>query len=98
MVTRRVAGVLFLTIAAVQVALGLTVLEDRLGALATLLYWTVCLLAALGAILCALVDALRCLGESRRERRVLLEQTLREIDDERARRNRVPVDSLPESR
>ena len=86
LVTRRSLGVVFLTIAAVQVFLGFSVLQGRLGVAATLLYWAVCLLATLGAILCAMVDALRNLSESRRERRFLLEQTLREIDEERNRR------------
>jgi hypothetical protein len=86
LVTPRSLGVMFLAIAAIQLILGFTVLQGRLGAGATLLYWAFCLLATLGAILCAMVDALRNLTESRRERRVLLEQTLREIDAERNRR------------
>ena len=85
--TRRILGLVFLLIACVQVAVGLTVLKDRLGAMATLLYWVSCLLATCGALLCAMLDAMRCLGDSRREQRNMLEQTLREIDEERARRN-----------
>jgi len=95
--TRRLLGVLFLTVATAQVVMGLTVLEARLSGFVALLYWTACLLATLGAILCALVDALHCLAESRRERRHLLEQTLKEIDEERARRSHTAGESLSES-
>lgn len=97
LVTRRSLGVLFLSISAVQVILGFTVLQGRLGPAATLLYWACCLLATLGAILCAMVDALRNLSESKRERRVLLEQTLREIDAERNRRKSGTGQNVSES-
>ena len=84
--TRRVLGVLFLAIAVIQIILGLSLLQQRLTGLGTLCYWSVCLLATFGAMVCAFLDAARHLGESRRERRQLLHQTLREIDEERARR------------
>jgi hypothetical protein len=85
---RRILGVIFLAVAIGQVAAGFTVLDGKLEPLTTLLYWTACMAATLGAVLCALADALRSLVESRQERRGLLEQTLREIDEERARRQR----------
>jgi hypothetical protein len=83
----RLLGMLFLAIGLAQVVVGLTLLPDKLGWGATLLYWTACCLATFAAVLCALLDALRSLGQSRRERRNLLEQTLREIDEQRASRN-----------
>lgn len=82
---RRVLGTVFLLVAGAQLILGFSLLRDRFGPLGTMLYWTGCLLATLGAILCALADALHNLRESRRERRALLADTLREIDAERAR-------------
>jgi hypothetical protein len=84
-INRRLLGACFLIVALVQVILGFSILRGQLGPLGTMLYWTGCLLATLGALMCALVDALHNLRESRRERRVLLEDTLREIDEERAR-------------
>jgi len=77
-------GTTFLLVAVAQIALGLTVLRDHLSPVGTLLYWTVCFAATFGAILCAFVDAMANLRESRRERRDLLESTLREVDEARA--------------
>ena len=79
-------GTTLLLIAVVQIALGLTVLRERLTPLATLLYWAFCFTATFGAILCALVDAMANLRDSRRERRELLETTLREVDEAQAAR------------
>lgn len=84
-INRRALGALFLLVAITQLILGFSVLRDRFSPAGTLLYWTGCMLATLGAILSALFDALHNLHESRRERRALLEGTLREIDEERAR-------------
>jgi len=82
---RRVLGAGFLILAIAQVAAGFTVLHERLSPVSAALYWTVCLLATLGAMCCALLDALHQLRSSHQERRTLLEDTLREIDRERAR-------------
>jgi hypothetical protein len=84
-INRRTLGVLFLLVAITQVMLGFSVLRGQLSPGGTLLYWTGCMLATLGALLCALVDALHNLRASRRERRTLLEDTLREIDEKRSR-------------
>lgn len=84
-INRRALGALFLLVAITQIILGFTMLRDRLGPAGMLIYWTGCMLATLGALVCALVDAVNNLRESRRERRTLLEGTLREIDEERAR-------------
>lgn len=87
---RRVAGTIFLAIAMVLLALGLTVLRNQFSPLGVLVYWTACLLATVGAILCALLDLGRSVRESHDEQRALLEGTLREIEAERARRNNSP--------
>jgi hypothetical protein len=84
-INRRTLGVLFLLVAIAQVMLGFSVLRGQLSPGGTLLYWTGCMLATLGALLCALVYALHNLRASRRERRTLLEDTLREIDEKRSR-------------
>lgn len=84
--TRRILGTTLLLIAVTQIALGLTLLRDRLSPVGTLIFWTFCFVATFGAILCALLDALANLRESRRERRDLLETTLREVDEARAGR------------
>ena len=87
-INRRALGAVFLLVAITQLILGFTVLRDRLSPAGTLLYWTGCMLATLGAVICALVDALQNLRESNRERRALLEGTLREIDEERSRHSK----------
>ena len=78
-VSCRILGGLCLLIATGLLVAGETFLRGRLGPLATLIYWSSALLAISAAIVCALVDMLRALGESRRERRALVENTLREI-------------------
>jgi len=83
---RRVAGTIFLGISILLLALGETVLRYRLTPIATLVYWTACLLATFGAILCALLDLGHSFRQSHDEQRALLEGTLREIESERARR------------
>jgi len=81
-------GAAFLLIAVLQIALGLTVLRERMTSIATLLYWAMCFGATLGAVICALLDAMANLRESRRERRDLLDTTLREVDEARAAHER----------
>lgn len=83
---RRVLGLVFLAIAITQVVAGLTLLTEEFGVFALLAYWSACLMATAAAVVCAMLDAVRSLGQSRRERRVLPEETLREIDEEQARR------------
>lgn len=66
----------------VLIVLGQTTVVGRLGPVATLAYWLVCLLGTLGAILLALADLLKTLGETRREERELLRATLDQIEAE----------------
>lgn len=95
---RRVLGALFLAASIVMLILGETLLKHRLGPVATLLYWTTCLLATLGAIICALVDLSRSVRESRAEHRAMLEQAIHDIEAERARREESNPAPPPESR
>lgn len=83
---RRVAGTVFLGIAVVLLVLGETIFKHRLGPVATLVYWTSCLFATMAAIICALLDLGSSVRQSHDEQRELLEHTLRDIEDERARR------------
>jgi hypothetical protein len=95
---RRVLGILFLASAVCMLVLGETFLTGRLGPAATLVFWTLCLLATCGAIACALLDALRAFGQSRREQRTLLEDTLHEIEAECSRHGRAPGGGAGKSR
>ena len=95
---RRVLGTLFLATAIIMILLGETVLQHRLGPLGTLVYWTTCLLATLGAIVCALLDLSRSMRQSRAEQRQMLEQAIRDIEADRARRQQTNPKSPPESR
>jgi len=95
---RRVLGTLLLAVAIVMLLVGETLLKHRLGPLATLTYWTSCVLATLAAILCAMLDLGRSLRQSSTEQRQMLEQTIRDIEAERARREQAGRTSPPESR
>ena len=94
----RVLGTLFLAASIVMLILGETLLKHQLGPFATLVYWTTCVLATLGAIICALLDLSRSMRESRAEQRAMLEQTIHEIEAERARRKQAGPNAPPESR
>lgn len=96
--TPRILGLLFLTLSIVQVIVGLTLLKDKLSAVAALLFWSVCFLATFAAVLCALLDALRNLNQSRRERHTLIEQTLREVGEESIRRKQAAARENHDSR
>lgn len=82
---RRVFGSLFLAIAVLLLILGETFFKHRLGPVATLGYWTACLFATLGAILCSLVDVSLSLRQSRTDRHQLLAETLRNVEAEHER-------------
>jgi hypothetical protein len=66
----RICGGVLLTVCALMVVLGMTVLDKRLHGLQFVLYWTWCLLLTFGAIILALGDMLlvrRTLNRTRRE-------------------------------
>jgi hypothetical protein len=79
---RRLLVACLLVMVLALVLLGQTVLAGRLSPLGTLLFWGGGLLLTAFAILLALVDALRTLGEGRREQQALLKETLGEIEKE----------------
>jgi hypothetical protein len=95
---RRVLCAAFLFVAVVMLVLGLSVLKQRLGPLAALIYWCACLFATAGAVVCALLDLGRSLRESRSEQRALLEATLHDIEAAQARRRNPSGCPPPESR
>lgn len=95
---RRVLGTLFLATAILMLLLGETFLKHRLSPIATLVYWTGCTLATLCAILCALLDLGSSMRQSRIERRKMLEETIHDIEAERARRQKAGRNGPPESR
>jgi hypothetical protein len=70
----RICGGVLLTVCALMVVLGMTVLDERLQGLQFILYWTWCLLLTFGAIILALWDMLLVRRILRRTRRELFER------------------------
>jgi ABC-type uncharacterized transport system permease subunit len=94
---RRWLGAGTLLAALAMVICGETVLRDRLGPLATVIYWLVCLILTSVAIIIALLD-FRALGlRTQREQRDLFEATLKTIQSEVQTKPRPPggTDSRP---
>ncbi len=85
---RRWFGGVALGAALLLLILGQTVLQKSLNGLAFLLYWLLCLVLTGIAVLVALVDARAVRLELKREKRELLEQTVKEIQDEATARHR----------
>lgn len=86
---RRLVGTGALGGALLMLVLGQTVLLGPLQGLAFLLYWLACLALTSLAIAVALLDARATRLELRRRNRELLEQTVKEIQQEAdARKNR----------
>lgn len=70
----RICGGVLLTICALMVVLGMTLLSERLRGLQFILYWTWCLLLTFGAIIVALGDMLLVRRTLHRTRRELFER------------------------
>ena len=87
---RRWLGALALLAALAMLVLGETVLEGKLGPLAFLIYWLVCSVLTGAAIVVAFADARAVAQRTQREHRELLENTLKDIETEAARRKRRP--------
>ena len=79
---RRWIGALILLGAMGMLIAGETVLRDRLGPVATLTYWLVCLVLTGGAVMVALLDVRALQRRIRREQRDLFEATLKKIQSE----------------
>jgi hypothetical protein len=78
-VRRRWFGAIAVLAALAMVIGGETVLRDRLGPFATLIYWLVCLILTGVAVMMAFLDV-RALGQrTRQEQRALFEATLKKI-------------------
>jgi len=84
---RRWFGTLCLLASVGMLVVGETLLEERMSAVLSLLYWLVCLVFTLLAIGAALLDARVLRQEARDEHRALFESTLSKIERERADRN-----------
>jgi hypothetical protein len=83
---RRSLGVICLITAIVMLLAGETILRERLTGVGLLVYWLTCLALTCLAAVVAIKDMARVRRESRAEQRKLLEQTLREVEREPARR------------
>ncbi len=82
---RRLAG-LCLILAATMLTLGTTVLGGRLARYNFLLYWMVCFgLTALAAAI-SLVDLIMIRRQSRTAQRDLIEEALRQVEEEKRKR------------
>jgi hypothetical protein len=95
---RRLLATLLLVTAITMIVAGETIFKHRHGPVATLVYWTGCLLATLGAACYAMLDLIHSARESRTKQRAMLEQTLHEIEAERDRRAQFGKRQPPESR
>ncbi len=83
---RRWFGGAVLGIALLMLLAGQTVLQGRLAGMGFFLYWLTCLCLTGLAVLVALADARASRAELRREKRELLEQTIKQIQDEASAR------------
>jgi uncharacterized protein YlxW (UPF0749 family) len=85
---RRWFGGAVLGAALLMLILGQTVLQRSLQGLGFLVFWLLCLALTAVAVLVAVIDARASRTELKREKRELLEQTVREIQEEAVERNR----------
>ncbi len=88
---RRWFGGVIVLAALAMVIGGETVLKDRLGPLATLIYWLVCLILTSLAVCIAFLDARALRNRIRQEHRDLFDATLKKIQAE-ARAKTPPPD------
>jgi membrane protein required for beta-lactamase induction len=79
----RLLGAIFLLIALVMLVVGETLLKGRLGNLGFVLYWLICAAFTLSAGSVALVDMAAVRKRLRQEQRKLIEDTLRDMPDEK---------------
>jgi len=87
---RRWFGAVCLVSAILMLVAGETILHERLSGVGLIVYWLGCLVWTALAAMTALVDAARVREEQRQEQRALIENTLRQIEQEkRSRENTV---------
>ncbi len=89
---RRWFGAVVLLGALAMLIGGQTVLKDRLGALAFIAYWLVCLSLTGLAVLVAFLDARAVQRRTRQAQQDLLETALKQIESEAKSRPRQPGD------
>jgi hypothetical protein len=90
---RRWFGGANLLVALAMVVCGETVLKERLGPSATLIYWLVCLVFTGLAILVAFLDVWALQRRIRQEQRDLFDTTLKKIQAEAETKPRQPRSS-----
>jgi hypothetical protein len=83
---RRWMGLFCLTVAAGMLIWGQTLLKPLLQGWLFICYWGMCFLFVFGAIFIALLDIFALRRRTRREQQELLERTMAEVEEERARR------------
>jgi hypothetical protein len=77
---RRWLGLMCLGLAAALLIWGQTVLKPHLDGWLYLIYWSLCFLFTIGAIIIALIDIRTLRKRTRQEHRDLLERTLEEVE------------------
>jgi hypothetical protein len=85
---RRVLGAVALTLAGLMLVLGETVLNQRFAPPAFILYWLICFLLTITAIVVAFADVKDLQRKAGREQRDLLEGTFDKIEEEARDRKR----------
>jgi uncharacterized membrane protein len=85
---RRALGVICLITAIVMLIAGETILREQLTGVGMLVYWLTCFAITGLAALLAIRDVVQVRRENRAEQRKLLEQTLQEVERERAHRSK----------
>jgi hypothetical protein len=85
---RRWLGIICLVTAIAMLIVGETVLRERLNGFGLLLYWLTCFAITGLAALVAIRDLAHVRRENRAEQRKLLEQTLQEVEREKAHRSK----------
>ncbi len=85
---RRIFGAAVLGAAVLLLVLGQTILQPHLNGLGFLIYWLLCLVLTGVAVGVALRDARETRIQVKQERRELLEQTIKDIQEEAARKQR----------
>ncbi len=85
---RRIFGAAVLGTAVLMLVLGQTILLGYLNGLGFLLYWLTCLVLTGVAVGVALTDARETRIQVKQERRELLEQTIKDIQEEAAQKQK----------
>jgi hypothetical protein len=85
---RRWFGLLFLALAGGLLIWGQTILRPYLDGMVFLVYWFICFLLTIAAIVIALLDIRAVRRQTREEQRRLLHQTFQSVDKAEAKKER----------